>query len=46
MVQRLGQTNQPQQTEATRPPRSPIEPDQARSTFPAPLPSAKGHRVI
>ncbi|MGH3991590.1 MAG: IS1634 family transposase, partial [Pseudonocardiaceae bacterium] len=41
------QTNRPQWTEALR--RSPArlgEPDQVYSTFPAPLPSAEGYRII
>ncbi len=41
------QTNRPQWTEAVRLPGSPAdEPDQVYATFPAPLPSAEGHRII
>ncbi len=40
------QTHQPQWTEAARRPGRTDEPDQVYATFPAPLPSAEGHRVI
>jgi len=41
------QTNQPQWTEAVRLPGARAdEPDQVYSTFPAPLPSAEGYRII
>jgi transposase len=41
------QTNQPQWTEAIRKPGKRLdEPDQVYSTFPAPLPSAEGYRII
>ncbi len=41
------QTNQPQWTEAIRLPGARAdEPDQVYSTFPAPLPSAEGYRII
>ena len=41
------QTNSPQWTEALRLPGTRLgEPDQVYSTFPAPLPSAEGHRIV
>src|SRR6266480_1904997 len=41
------QTHQPQWTEAIRKPGARMgEPDQVYSTFPAPLPSAEGYRII
>ncbi|MGH4015919.1 MAG: IS1634 family transposase [Pseudonocardiaceae bacterium] len=41
------QTNQPQWTEAERVPGARLgDPDQVYATFPAPLPSAEGHRII
>ena len=40
------QTNQPHWTEAARKPGRTGEPDQVYTTFPAPLPSAEGYRII
>ena len=40
------QTNQPHWTEAARKPGRTGEPDQVYATFPAPLPSAEGYRII
>ena len=41
------QTHQPQWSEALRLPGTRLgEPDQVYSTFPAPLPSAEGHRIV